>query len=96
MIITFFKKKDEDDDGTKANPNEENDENKGKKSKFLGLIPAVASVVIFLLTENIHNPMTLVDKWTIPMVLILVANGIVAYLTRNKKPEDEDTEKAAG
>ena len=96
MIITFFKKKDEDDDGTKANPNEENDENKGKKSKFLGLIPAVASVVIFLLTENMHNPMALVDKWTIPMALILAANGIVAYLTRNKKPEDENTEKAAG
>ena len=96
MIITFFKKKDEDDDGTKANPDEENDENKGKKSKFLGLIPAVASVIIFILTENMHNPMTLVDKWTIPMVLILAANGIVAYLTRNKKPEDEDTEKAAG
>ena len=96
MIITFFKKKDDDDDGTKANPDEENDENKGKKSKFLGLIPAVASVVIFILTENMHNPMALVDKWTIPMVLILAANGIVAYLTRNKKPEDEDTEKAAG
>ena len=96
MIITFFKKKDEDDDGTKANPDEESDENKGKKSKFLGLIPAVASVIIFILTENMHNPMTLVDKWTIPMVLILAANGIVAYLTRNKKPEDEDTEKAAG
>ena len=95
MIITFFKKKDDDDDGTKANPDEE-DENKGKKSKFLGLIPAVASVVIFILTENMHNPMALVDKWTIPMVLILAANGIVAYLTRNKKPEDEDTEKAAG
>ena len=88
MIITFFKKKDDDDDGTKANPDEE-DENKGKKSKFLGLIPAVASVVIFILTENMHNPMALVDKWTIPMVLILAANGIVAYLTRNKK-------KAAG
>ena len=95
MIITFFKKKDDDDDGTKANPDKE-DENKGKKSKFLGLIPAVASVVIFILTENMHNPMALVDKWTIPMVLILAANGIVAYLTRNKKPEDEDTEKAAG
>ena len=97
MIITFFKKKeDENEDGTKANPDEESDENKGKKSKFLGLIPAVASVIIFILTENMHNPMTLVDKWTIPMVLILAANGIVAYLTRNKKPEDEDTEKAAG
>ena len=96
MIITFFKKKDDEDDGTKANPNEESDENKGKKSKFFGLIPAVASVVIFILTENMHNPMALVDKWTIPMVLILAANGIVAYLTRNKKPEDKNTETAAG
>ena len=96
MIITFFKKKDDEDDGTKANPDEESDENKGKKSKFFGLIPAVASVVIFILTENMHNPMALVDKWTIPMVLILAANGIVAYLTRNKKPEDKNTETAAG
>ena len=95
MAITFFKKKeDEDDDVVKVKADGEPAEDKGKKSKFFGLIPAVASVVIFFLTENMHDPMVLVDKWTIPMFGILLVNGILAYFTRNKKPEEPNADAA--
>jgi uncharacterized protein YqhQ len=62
--------------------------------KLLGLIPAIASIVVFLLTENMNNPMRLVDKWTILMVVMTLVNALLAYLTRNKK-KDEDEEEAA-
>ncbi|MBQ1438839.1 MAG: InlB B-repeat-containing protein, partial [Solobacterium sp.] len=93
MVITFFRKKKEDEeeeDEEKAkdrNNNEEKEEdpNKRRPSKFLGLIPAIASIILFVLTENMKNPMRLVDKWTIWMIVIALINVVLAYLTRNQK-----------
>ncbi len=93
MVITFFRKKKEDEeeeDEEKAkernnNEEEEEDPNKRRPSKFLGLIPAIASIILFVLTENMKNPMRLTDKWTIWMVVIALVNVVLAYLTRNQK-----------
>ena len=102
MGITYFRKKDDEDEDeeegvTRTTPEEEEeeeDENKRKKSKFLGLIPAVGSIVLFILTEDMRNPMRLMDKWTIWMAVIMVVNFILAFVTRNKKKEDEEEEEA--
>ena len=63
--------------------------NKGaerKYSKFLGLLPAGASTILFALTEKIGaGSMVLTDKWTLPTLGLLAVSGVVAYLTRNKK-----------
>ncbi len=93
MIITYFNKKKKGEGAdTKLSPEEE----KRLKNKFFGLIPAVGSVLLFVLTENMKSKMVWVDKWTIPMAAILVVGGVVAYLTRSKKPEKaEETENAA-
>ena len=103
MIITFFKKKDDEDEEEEnkekaASSNEEedeDDENKRKKSKFFGLIPAITSVIAFILTENMRNPMVLTDKWTIMMIIILLVNAVLAFLTRNKKDDEEEEEEKA-
>ena len=68
----------------------EEEENERKKSKFLGLIPGIGSVITFLLTEDMRNPMVLVDRWTILMIAILVIGAAMAYLTRNKDEEEEE------
>ena len=68
----------------------EADENKRNKWKFLGLIPGIGGIVAFILTENMRNQMTLVDKWTILMVVILAVAVVLAIVTRNKKKDDED------
>ena len=91
--LTFFRKKKEDEeeeDEEKANDRNNNEEkeedpNKRRPSKFLGLIPAIASIILFVLTENMKNPMRLVDKWTIWMIVIALINVVLAYLTRNQK-----------
>ena len=112
MIITFFREK-KDDEEEEANAEEanvtrnaapegeeeeEDEENKRKKSKFLGLIPAIGSVIFFILTEDMRNKMIWTDKYTLAMVLILLANFLIAYLTRNKKKDDDEDEdnKAEG
>ena len=60
-----------------------------KMSKLLGVIPAAGAAVLFVLTENLHNPMVLTDRWTVAMVAILAAELVLAALTRRKDAEKE-------
>lgn len=61
-------------------------------SRVLGALLATASVVAFILTENVHNPMILVDKWTFLMAVITVVQ-LVVLLFSGKKEEKQETEK---
>jgi hypothetical protein len=102
MAVTFFKKK-EDEDGEEepvraAAPDEkpeEEDENKRKYSKFLGLIPGVASIITFILTQDLSGLMVIFDKWSILFAAYVLLGGAMAYLTRNKKEEKEEEDAAA-
>ena len=58
---------------------------KSGKAGFLGLIPAAASIVTFLLTEKLGGAMALADRWTVPMLALLLANGALAWFTRSKE-----------
>ena len=58
------------------------------------IIIAVISLIIFIFTENMLLPMVLVDKWTIVMILILIAQLILTIASKHKvKEEDENTEE---
>ena len=51
-------------------------------------IIAIGAVIIFLLTENMHLPMVLIDKWTPFMLLILLMSWITdLFLVRNRTKE---------
>ena len=54
------------------------------KGKLLGVLPAVAAGVIFLLYEHMSLPMQLCDKFTPLMVGLLLINVMLAYLTHGK------------
>ena len=57
-----------------------------KIAKSASIVLSVASVVLFLLTQNLTKQMVLVDRWTIVMAVVLVLNiGImfVKYGTKN-------------
>jgi hypothetical protein len=100
MVITYFRKKkedDEDEDGVvrQNTDEEEDDKNKRKASKFLGLIPAIGSIVLFILTEDMSNVPAWTDKWTLWMAVILLVNVILAFATRNPKDDDDEEEEAA-
>ena len=64
-------------------------------ARVLSLLPAVASIITFILTEDMSLPMVLVDKWTILMVAFLAVNVILAILSKKRK-KDEDDEDQSG
>ncbi len=75
MILSFFRKRSDGADKTRS------------AGKFFGLIPAIAALAVFFLTEDMAGRMVLTDRWTIPMFVILALNGALAYFTRGGKTE---------
>ena len=94
MILAFiFKKRDENEEEAYEAEAETEEETRRKKSKLFGIIPAALSVIVFILTENMANPMVLTDRWTVLMVLILLANIVLLLFTSGRKSKEEETEE---
>ena len=60
---------------------------------IVALIVSIISVFIFILTENMLNPMILVDKWTLLMIIFLAIN-VLLWIKRRKKEEKENNEES--
>ena len=58
--------------------------------RIISLLPAICSVIAFILTENMRNPMVLVDRWTLLMVIIAVIQILVMMLSKKKVEETEE------
>ena len=68
----------------------DDDEANTKRSFCLpAIVLAAASVVLFLITENMRNPMALVDAWTPVMLILLAANGMTLLVRRPKESVHE-------
>ena len=71
----------------------QNKEEKYIIKRYTNLLPiliAIGSVLLFVFTENVRLPMTLVDQWT-PLMIILAIIGILSFiLTRDRKKKIED------
>ena len=79
MVGSFIKnRKGKEEDGAEELTKDHNN------VKPFTAIPAVGSIVAFLLTENMKNPMILVDKWTILMVALLAANAGLTFWGKKK------------
>ena len=68
---------------------EDSDEDNRKGLRLATLVPAIGSVVAFILTENMSLPMHLIDGWTPLMLGILVAQGVLTTFARNKDEEQQ-------
>ena len=58
--------------------------------RVFSLIPAIVSVIAFILTENMRLPMRLVDRWTLLMVIIAIVQIVVAVLCKKRKNKDDE------
>jgi len=67
------------------------DDKRSENRRYLAVIPAAASVILFLLTENLRNPMCLLDRWTPVMLVILAVEALFLVLSRRK---DEQLQRA--
>lgn len=61
--------------------------------RFLSLIPAITSIIFFVLTEDMASPMVIVDKWTPWMVVFALVNVVFAILSKKKRYGSDDTQK---
>jgi hypothetical protein len=101
LLALYFKKKKEDEEEEKAKQagesrKEDEEEEKEKKKgliRTLSLIPAAASIITFILTEDMSTQMALTDSWTILMAVYCAANVVAAFASR-KKTEDGKEEEA--
>jgi uncharacterized membrane protein len=80
MVLTYFRQDDRDE---------------RKRSKFIGLLLAILSVIIFLLTEDMRNRIRLTDRFTWIMIVIMLLNFLLAFFTRNRFDDEEEEEDPA-
>ncbi len=74
-----------------AEGGEENKEIKRKGLlRILSLIPAIASIVIFILTEDLSQPMVLADRWTALMAVLLAVTALLAILSKKTERNAEE------
>ena len=85
MMIRSLRRKQE----TK-NEEEETIETKRRRRgmRLLTIVPALASLAAFILTENMSLPMILTDKWTLLMAVILIVQAVLMIVSRDKKTEE--------
>ena len=58
--------------------------------KVISVITAIVSVIVFVLTEDMRQPMILIDRWTLLMVIFLLINVVTLFLGRKWHEEDEE------
>ena len=78
----------------KRSKEEENKQNRKTFWRVMSLVPAALAVIVFLLTENLRDPMVLVDRWTLLMIILALVETLVAVFSRKTK-ENTDTEAKA-
>ena len=57
------------------------------------IIISIISLIIFIFTEDITLPMVLVDKWTIVMILILIAQLVLTIASKHKVEDEDENEE---
>lgn len=95
IVLCFFKRKranekDDSDDMKKENNHTNNEEQEELQKRSLwmrvvSVVIAIASVIVFMFTENVLNPMILVDRWTFTMVILLVVQMLTLIIARKWK-----------
>ena len=86
LVRHIGRKRDEETD--QSGKTTETKTNKKGIARLLSLIPAIAAVVTFLLTEDMSLPRVMTDKWTLLMVVYLVVNVILAVIAHKTKDEE--------
>ena len=69
------------------------DKRKANIAKIIAALVAIASVIVFIFTEDMTATMTWIDKWTILMAIILIGEFIIDYYIHKKSQNNEEEEK---
>ena len=94
MLIRYIGKKREEEEDKQTGKTTETEIKKKGLARLLSLIPAIAAVVTFILTEDMSQPMQMVDKWTLLMAVYLVVNVVMAVIAHKTKDEDDNNQQS--
>lgn len=96
----FFGKKKDKEEEEKIQEYQDDEEQEELKRKglvrILSILPAVVSVIFFILTEDMRNPMIFADRWTLWMLVFAVANGALLLLSKKTRKDDDDNKQKPG
>ena len=105
LLLISKRHKDEDDEEEdeetkqQATTNEDEEQEQEKKrglfTRVLAVLIAIASVVFFLVTEDMSLAWTWTDQWTIWMVVIGLVQIVVFFVGRKWKNVDDDEDEQA-
>jgi len=72
---------------TKQNNNQDKEKKQQRIGLFIAFAVAIAGFIVFLLTEDMSNKMTMIDKWTIVNVALFIVEiiAIALIIKQNKK-----------
>ena len=87
MIISFVVGRRQDENEDVQTDERENRSRNGLK--FLGLIPAIGSIILFILTENMNAQMVLTDRWTLLTAILTAITLILMILVKNRKDKED-------
>ena len=87
IVLLTVKKKKKDDKPTKE---EKNDMRGMVGTKLASLIIGIASIIIFIFTEDMTLPMVYTDKWTFLMILLLIVEIINIFIMKQQSKGEED------
>ena len=94
LLLLLSKNKKDNDNEDEDATDEEGTQKRNKVWKVVSLGDAIIAVVVFVLTENMKQPMVLVDKWTMLMILFTLINIVSFAFGRKYHEEDEKAENA--
>ena len=94
LLLLLSKNKKDNDNEDEDATDEEGTQKRNKVWKVVSLGDAIIAVVVFVLTENMKQPMVLVDKWTMLMILFTLIS-IVSFAFGRKYHEEDNTAENA-
>ena len=94
LLLLLSKNKKDNDNEDEDATDEEETQKRNKVWKVVSLVDAIIAVVVFVLTENMKQPMVLVDKWTMLMILFTLIS-IVSFAFGRKYHEEDNTAENA-
>ena len=99
LLLTYFTRRDERNYEAMPQAAEGGDEeskewNRKGLLRILSLIPAALSIILFVMTEDMTQPMYLTDKWTLVMTVLLLITAVMAILSKKTEKEVEEEAQA--
>ena len=98
IIALGAKKKEDEEENNRAEAENDEDKENAKRKlimKISGILIAIGAVILFIVTEDMTQPMVFVDKWTIITAVVTLVQTVVAVFTKKDNEDDEKEEAKA-